>query len=153
MCGALVPEKTVWWLVSFCWSGTSWSYVSTQNSPGEVHVNDIQNNRKAITRLEPHQAYETLGVFLAPDGNLDAQFQKMKSATIKWADSLRTGNIERTKVWIALQSTILRTLAYPLSALRLTRCQMEQIMAPLLQYCLPAMGICRNFLRKLGIST
>jgi len=152
-CGALVPEKSVWWLVSFCWNGTLWSYVSIQDSPGEVKVNDIHNNRKAITKLEPHQAYKTLGVFLAPDGNLDAQFQKMKSGVIKWADSLRTGNIGRTEVWTALQSTILRALAYPISALRLTRCQIEQILAPLLQYCLPAMGICRNFPRKLVFST
>jgi hypothetical protein len=27
-CGAIVPEKTVWWLVSFKWNGTSWSYAS-----------------------------------------------------------------------------------------------------------------------------
>jgi hypothetical protein len=23
-CGALVPEKTVWWLVSFVWDGCTW---------------------------------------------------------------------------------------------------------------------------------
>ncbi len=77
-CGALVPEKTVWWLVSFKWSGTSWSYANIQDSPGELYVNDISEARKAIKRLEPHQAYETLGVYLAPDGNLEHQFQKMK---------------------------------------------------------------------------
>jgi len=54
-CGALVPEKTVWWLVSFKWSGTSWSYASIQDSPGELYVNDISEARKAIKRLEPHQ--------------------------------------------------------------------------------------------------
>jgi hypothetical protein len=31
-CGALVPEKTAWWLVSFQWSGSSWSSVSIQVS-------------------------------------------------------------------------------------------------------------------------
>jgi hypothetical protein len=47
----------------------------------------------------------------------------------------------------------MRTLSYPLPATRLTRRQCEAIMAPLLQYCLPAMGICRNFPRKLVFST
>jgi len=56
-CGALVPEKTIWWLVSFCWSGSSWRYAGIQDSPGDLYVNDISNNRKVIKRLEPNQAY------------------------------------------------------------------------------------------------
>jgi hypothetical protein len=81
-CGALVPEKTVWWLVSFDWDGCTWQYASIQDSPGELQVNDISNCRKLIKRLEANEAYETLGVFLAPDGNSNAQFEKMKKAVI-----------------------------------------------------------------------
>jgi len=62
-CGAIVPEKIVWWLVSFIWSGSSWRYAGIQDSPGELLVNDIANTRKVIKRLEPHQAYETLVFF------------------------------------------------------------------------------------------
>jgi len=32
-CGAIVPEKTVWWLVSFKWTGADWSYAGIQDSP------------------------------------------------------------------------------------------------------------------------
>jgi hypothetical protein len=42
-CGAIIPEKTVWWLVSFQWSGTSWQYAGIQDSPGDLYVNDIAN--------------------------------------------------------------------------------------------------------------
>jgi hypothetical protein len=52
-CGALVPEKTVWWLVSFKWSGTNWSYEGIQDSPGELWVNDIVDNRNVVKRLNP----------------------------------------------------------------------------------------------------
>jgi hypothetical protein len=106
-----------------------------------------------IKRLEPYEAYETLGVFLAPDGNLGAQIQKMKKAAVKWADNLCTGSISNNEVWVALQSTILRTLAYPLPALRLTKKDCEEIMAPIFQYCLPALGVCRHFPQKLVYST
>jgi len=109
-CGALVPEKTVWWLVSFVWNGSSWQYATIQDSSGQLQVNDISDHRKTIKRLETHEAYETLGVFLAPDGNSHAQFEKMCKAVVTWVDSLRTGNISRDEVWLALQSTILRTL-------------------------------------------
>jgi hypothetical protein len=152
-CGALGPEKTVWWLVSFKWNGNSWQYASIQDLPGELQVHDIHDNRKLITRLEPYQAYETLGVFLAPDGNLDAQVEKMHKAVTVWVDRLRTGRISKEETWLALQSTILCTLCYPLPAIRLSKSQCEEIMAPLLRYCLPALGICRNFPRKLFFST
>jgi hypothetical protein len=85
-CGAIVPEKTVWWLVCFKWSGSDWSYAGIQDQPGELWVNDIANERKVIKRLEPYQAYETLGVFLSPDGNLNAQVKKMKEAVLKWVE-------------------------------------------------------------------
>lgn len=148
-CGALAPEKKVWWLVSFVWNGSSWQYASIQDSPGELQVNDISDSRKTIKRLEAHEAYETLGVFLAPDGNSQAQFEKMRKAVASWVDGLRTGIISKDEVWLALQSTILRTLYYPLPALRLTKAQCKAIMSPPLQYCLPALGICRNFPRLL----
>ncbi len=75
-CGAIVPEKTVWWLVSFKWTGNSWCYAEIQDTPGDLYVNDISNTRKVIQRLESHQAYETPWVFLALDGNLEAQYKK-----------------------------------------------------------------------------
>jgi hypothetical protein len=40
-------------------------------------------------------------------------------------------------------------LSYPLPALNLTREQCEKIMAPILQYGLPHMGVCRNFPRAM----
>lgn len=140
--GAVVPEKTVWWLVSLKWVGNTWQYAGIQDSPGDLWVNNIANNRKVIKRLEPYQVYETLGVFLAPDGNPEQQILKLKNVAIKWADGLCTGSISKNEVWIALHSTIMRTLIYPLPALQLTKKECEAIMAPILQYCLQALGVC-----------
>jgi hypothetical protein len=147
--GLLCQKKTVWWLVSFVWNGISWQYASIQDSLGELQVNDISNQCKTIQQLEPHQAYEALGVFLAPDGNCEAQLEKMRNAVVTGTDGLRTGKISRDEVWLALQSTIFPTLSYPLPALHMTKAQWEKNMSPLLQYCLPALGVCQNFPRKL----
>jgi hypothetical protein len=152
-CGAIVPEKTVWWLVSFKWTGEQWSYVGIQESPGDLQINDILSNRKNIRRLEPSQAYETLGVYLAPDGILDAQIEKMSKSVMNWVDGLRTGRLSKDDAWLAVQSTILRTLYYPLPALRLSKAQCEAILAPLLMFCLPSLGMCRYFPRKLVFAT
>jgi hypothetical protein len=59
-----------------------------------------------------------------------------------WVAKLRAGNLSQTEVWVAVQSTIWQTLVYPLLALNLTRKECEAIMAPLLGFVLPALGIC-----------
>jgi hypothetical protein len=86
-----------------------------------------------------------LSFFLAPDGNHKAQTAKMVQAANKWADAMQTGTISRSEVKTSLISTIWRTLIYPLLALNPSKADCEKIMAPILQYCLPAMGYCRNF--------
>lgn len=62
---------------------------------------------------------------------------------------MRTGKISQSETWLAITSTIWRTLSYPLPATNLTKQQCEAIMYPILKYGLPAMGICRHFPRKL----
>jgi hypothetical protein len=59
------------------------------------------------------------GVHLAPDGNNKQQHLQMKEKAIKWADSMRTGVIPKDDAWLAFNSTIWKTLLYPLPALRL----------------------------------
>jgi hypothetical protein len=52
-------------------------------------------------------------------------------------------------MWTAVQSTIFRTLAYPLPALNLSKKEWDGIMSPLLATVLPRLGICRHFPRAM----
>lgn len=150
--GALGPEKSYWYLVSFNWSGGSWSYAPISDTPATLFMNDIHEVRKAVRRIPPHHAKETLGVWIAPNGNTTTQCKKMIEKAQLWADHMRTGVIRKGETWLALQSTIWWSFCYPLNALNLTKQQCEQIMAPVINYALPAMGVCRNFPRDLVFS-
>jgi hypothetical protein len=68
---------------------------------------------------------------------------------VEWAAAMKNGHLFQTEAWVALQSTLWRTLSYPLSALNLTRKQWNWIMAPAIANILNALGICRNFPRSL----
>ncbi len=72
----------------------------------------------------------------------------MKEASIKWADQIRTGRLQRSEASLALHSTLWKTLAYPLPCTSLSKQQCEEIMAPALLQALPAMGVCRHFSRN-----
>jgi hypothetical protein len=152
-CGAIVPEKTFWYLIDFSWSSGCWKYKSVAECPGILWIKDITGARKELNRCDGHNAQETLGVFLAPDGNLSQLWDIIKEAAIVWADCMRTGKILREDAWLSFYSTIWKTLSYPLPAQNLKRDNYDNIMAPILRYLLPAMGICRNFPRALVYSS
>jgi hypothetical protein len=63
-CGAIVPEKTFWYLVDFQWESGTWKYCSIADCPAELYVKDILGDRKLIKRYEVWEAQETLGVLL-----------------------------------------------------------------------------------------
>jgi len=98
-----------------------------------------------LLRCEADEAMETLGIFLAPSGNLDGEFAKFQKSAQVWVDNMKSCNLTRAEVWVSLQPTIWRTLTYPLPSINLRIDQWERIMAIVLNYALPAMGICKHF--------
>ena len=147
--GALAPAKSHWYLIDFQWHKGQWRYRSNQECPAQLSIRNHHGQRITLPRLEPHEARTTLGVNLAPDGNHDSQAHRMRRQAEEWADHVRTGYLQRHEVWVALHSTILRSLDYPLPATSLTFQQCSWIMAPVLQAALPAMGVSRSFPRAM----
>jgi hypothetical protein len=121
MGGAIVPEKTSWYLASFKWTGGKWSYQSVDEAPASLYVNDIHGNRKLLRRFETSHAEVTLGVLLAPGGNMNQQMTNMKNSAIKWADAMRTGSISKQDAWLSFSSMIWRILTYPVNATKLSK--------------------------------
>ena len=71
----------------------------------------------------------TLGVELAPDGNNDSMIDRLRQKAEEWGSNVRSGHLNRHESWLALNSTIMRSLLYPLPALTLTEDQCTKIMA------------------------
>jgi hypothetical protein len=68
--GALVPEKSFWYLIDFVWTGEKWRYAMKEDIPGGLLIKDMNNIGQAPPhRYEASKAQKTLGMFLAMDGN------------------------------------------------------------------------------------
>lgn len=147
--GAIVPEKTFWYLIDFHWQAGGLRYKSISECPGSLAVHDIQGQRKILSQVEVAEAKETLGIFLAPNGGMQGEFHKLKAAVNDWVEQMIQGKLNRSEVWITLQSTSWSTLSYPLQAINLGKTQWETIMAVLLNYVLPVMDTCRHFPRAI----
>jgi hypothetical protein len=86
--GALGPDKPYWYLVSFIWSGGRWSYTPSTHTPATLYMNDIHGVWKAVRRIQVDQAQETLGVWIAPDGNTNKQHKQLLEKSVAWADQM-----------------------------------------------------------------
>ena len=151
--GALVPEKSHWYFVDFKWNQGKPSYKTIQETPAGITIRGINGQIQPLRQLQPWEAERTLGVRLAPDGNMKSQAIYMRQTAEKWSDAIRSGHLPRHLIWQAMHTTILKTMSYPLPATTLTESQCDHIMAPILQACLPRSGIVRTFPRSLAYAS
>ena len=145
--GAIVPEKSHWYLIDFVWKDGFWRYASLEETNCGLKVRDCDGNSKTIERLAVSEARRTLGVRLAPDGNNDEEAKFLRERAKDWADRVRTGHLPRRLVWESMNTTILKSLQYPLPATTLTAEQCRSIMAPLLAQGLASSGVVRSMPR------
>ena len=145
--GALVPSKSHWYLIDFIWTGKAWRYRTAAEMPGELSILDTNGQRVTLVRHEPSDATETLGVWQAMDGNNTKQVAQLLKKTEDFADCMRTGYLSRNDAWYAINTTIMKTLEYPMTATTISEAEWESIMVPLLQTGLPCAGISSKFPR------
>jgi hypothetical protein len=77
-------------LIDLKWNpdGT-WGYATNEGNPGVLLAKAFDAHIKEVTMLAPSEAVETLGVWIAPDGNQTRVFQEMCNVAVKWADQIR----------------------------------------------------------------
>jgi hypothetical protein len=64
-----------------------------------------------IQIFEVYEAQEMLGIHLAPKCNTGAQAEKMRKLATQWEYNMHTGKVYKESAWLAITSTILRTLS------------------------------------------
>lgn len=147
--GAIRPDKSWVYPITFHFDDSGqWHYSNKDDIDFEFTVRDCDNARHILPQYSPHEAQETLGVYLAPDGNNNKQRQILRLKAETWKEHISVGHLNRQEAWYALDSTIYQSLKYPLPALTMTKEECTKIMAPVLAAGLPNSSICRNFPRN-----
>jgi hypothetical protein len=150
--GALVPAKSYWYLLDFKWIRGAWRYRSKEAMPGEITIRGVDGVRVTLERLEPSEARETLGVYIAMDGNWREQIQALLEKTIQFAEQLRVGSVKPNEAWYAFIVTVMKALEYPMEATFLTKKDWESIMQPMLTIVLQRSRFMGMFPRDLFYS-
>ena len=144
--GAIVPEKSWIYAIDFTFDETGkWHYKQSDDIDHRFTVQDHNNRLCNLTKIESNEGKETLGVILAPDGNNLLALENLCEKAQSWSDHVRTSHLSSTEARLALDSTIMKTLTYPLPALTLTEPECNKIMKPILDAALAKTRISRSF--------
>ena len=146
--GAIRPDKSWVYAIGFDFDAQGkWHYKPNVAEEYKFQVRDHKDDLKQMETMEVHEGKETLGVFLAPDGNNDAMIDYLKGKAEHWNELVHTGHLSRNDARRALSTTIMKSIEYGLSALTLSQDDCKTIMKPILDAGLTNMGVCRNFPR------
>jgi ribonuclease HI len=147
--GAIVPKKSYWYLIDWIYDRGNWRYATQADIPGDLTIRDTCGTKRVtLKRYDPDIAKETLGVFLAMDGNNKEQIIKLRHKTEEFAEQLRTGVINKWDAWYAITATIMKTLEYPMLATTITEKEWDFIMSPIRKSGLPKIQVASNFPSK-----
>jgi hypothetical protein len=146
--GALVPEKSFVYPIDFTFNNSGIaSYKNIQEIAAHFEAPNAEGIMTELEQLDPSEARETLGVYLAPDGNNREAATQLKVKAKHWSDLVLTGHLSAKDVRLALDTTVIKSLEYPLTALTLSEKQCKTIMAPILAVALPKTKVSRTFPR------
>eukprot|EP00957_Ditylum_brightwellii_P152459 11605870-Ditylum_brightwellii.AAC.1 len=70
---------------------------------------------------------------MSPNGNSKVQVEKLEEKTKQWADRVRSGHIKIGDAWHYYQTTIQKSLEYPLLATTISEKDCRRIKQPALQ--------------------
>ena len=138
--GILAPLKCWWYLVTFKYKLGRWRAVTpTDNLPLWIH----HRGREAteIQRLNTSVGMNMLGVYLAPDGNMDDHVKYLRGKAESWANNMNQSRGNQSETWTALHRTIPFAMCYSLQATTLSKSECTYIMAPIYKKGLPLAGI------------
>ena len=144
--GAIVPEKSWVFPISFKFDNKgSASYKTLAEIDTTFTVLNQDDSREVLACYEPTDGKETLGVFLSPEGNNDAAFDALQSKAQQWRDNILAGHLNPSLAWQAAQTTIMKTLEYPLPALTLDYDECNKLMQIVKTGLLAKARISRSF--------
>jgi hypothetical protein len=153
--GALRDDKSYWYLLDYKFQQGRWKYRTQQELKGDIDIKVVDScgnprlNREILTRLEPSEARETLGIFVSMDGNWRQQTEVFITMAIKYVELLRTSHADWNLTWYAFFTSFMKSLQYPMEAVCLTEDQWNLVMKPLVGTILQRCGIASTFPRDL----
>ena len=140
--GALAWEKCKAYIIKFLWKNGAKSMLKTKDVFPDLDVIDVftQTIHK-ILLVNPDQAFEMLGAFVAPDGNVEDQVKVLLKKSTAWAERLNRSHLTAHEAFTAYVQVLFPSLIYPVAVLALNEEQCDKIVSPVITALLRKLNI------------
>ena len=112
--GSIAAEKLFCYLIDFKWTGSSWEYRKVEVLPGEFSIQNKDVIQATLKRYGVSHANKTLGVYIAMDGNEEAEIENLTTLPEKFGHQLRTARCEKNASMYTLQYLNIQWLQHSL---------------------------------------
>jgi len=147
--GALVLEKYFWYLLEFEWHNGQWKYSVSTQTVVVLQVCHANNKYRTIDHLKPHEACQTLGVWLSSKGNCKAKLEHLKSVATEWTTKMEQAKLTHNNAMFSLKNMLMQKLVYPLMVTSFTEIECQTIMQLIFWAGLPKARVVRIYPRAL----
>ena len=144
--GAIDPKKSDWAMLHFKWHHGK-SSIAKGKTKYNLNVRNKSGLVQPLKQLAPSTARETLGCWIALDGNKKKQRKILVGKAKRWGQRLQVSHLNRYDAMLGFRTTIMMSLKYPLLSTSLDKYECAAIMSPLLTRALPRMGMCSRIRR------
>ena len=114
-------NKSNWYNVNYEWNKHRRLRYCDLDETLERTMLDEKGYWKIVTHYYSDDAHKKLEFMIAPDGQNSQQVDRMRRISLQFGYRIRVGYTKGYAVFQALQSTVMRTLNYPLPAITISK--------------------------------
>ena len=110
--GELAPAKSCFSLIDFTWNGSDWEYRSVEDMEANSTLNDKYGNQHNLKRIPVSEACETLGVYLAMDGNQKKHMESLKEKADEYGEKIIKSSCDPNTAIYTYNSCFMKSIEY-----------------------------------------
>jgi hypothetical protein len=135
-------QKSHWYLMTWLWTYGIPRLATIRTTPSNLTLTTVHDTSETVAlRIEPTQAYCTLGTYLAGSGAQTKQAAILRSHSESYKESLQSASLTSVEAYWSYMMFLRPKLTYPLPCCSLTQTQCRHIQAPALAALLPKLHL------------
>ena len=143
--GELAGAKSWCYIIDFEWNGNKWVYRDIEDMEGSYYLLDKNDEKQDLQRYEVSKGSETLGIFIAMDGNNEDQRLNLRSKAEKFGEQINTSHCEPNEAIYMYNHCFIKSMEYCMPVTCFTEDEWNNIVAPAKKRTLQKAGMAANF--------
>jgi hypothetical protein len=151
--GSINLQKSFWYLVAWNWKNNKATLAMIGQTPVELLLTSGYSTiQEQLPRIEPTQAFKTLGVYILASGCQNRQMEILRTSSQHYYDHIQNSTLSPQEAYTSYALYLRPRLSYPLPCTSLTSSQCRRIQAPALAVLLPNFRLNRHSRRSVLFS-